>query len=424
MSALLEQDPLAYALYINAKATCDDYGRIIASPRKFRSIVAPMATLTLKSVEDAINTMVSIYNDAGEPLVRMYESDGEQYMEIVGYNETEDTNWVNISKPQYPRPDDWKPPQTLIDFIMNRCGTDSRITLERYGLSLNDFPAELRDELTSLLNSAQKMRLERAGTGRFVKANNSERNTQTPSGDGETTVGRQQKTCQGGDLDRVEIEVDVESENVLKDSTLPIGNVPTEKRNTQSGMETPKTAPVIRAQSPQQRVGDATLNMFRLTHDSLSKEQCAKYYKAIASVIKSTYLGAEGILEWIAKQPQQTLGEGSDPAISIPAYLRSNFQTYQKHLEFAKERQQRMGESGNSASYGDAGAGGNGNGSKKTPSRQDDILTYWKIRALEDVNDKLPTPDMDTRSRLAGERQRIVVRIGYEPDFDTKPQSA
>lgn len=191
------------------------------------------------------------------------------------------------------------------------------------------------------------------------------------------------------------------------------------------GLEhTPETAPVIRAQSPQQRVGDATLNMFRLTHDSLSKEQCAKYYKAIASVIKSTYLGAEGILEWIAKQPQQTLGEGSDPAISIPAYLRSNFQTYQKHLEFAKERQQRMGESGNCASYGDAGAGGNGNGSKKNPSRQDDILTYWKIRALEDVNDKLPTPDMDTRSRLAGERQRIVVRIGYEPDFDTKPQSA
>lgn len=181
---------------------------------------------------------------------------------------------------------------------------------------------------------------------------------------------------------------------------------------------TPKTAPVIRAQSPQQKVGDATLNMFRLTHDSLSKEQCAKYYKAIASVIKSTYLGAEGILEWIAKQPQQTLGEGSDPAICIPAYLRSNLQTHQKHLEFARERQQRQADNG----YGPQSQ------QQQQPEGYDrnaDILAYWKIRALEDLNEKDVTGDRNNvRSRLAEKRLAIVQRLGSEPDFSTRPKVA
>ena len=128
MATLLERDPLAYSLYLNAKAVCDDYGRLEGTPRKFKGCVAPMVELPLADVERALLVMEQV------GVIRAYTVDGDDFIEIVGYNEVEGTNWRNVGMPDYPPPPWWEPPQELLDFIAE--SPDPRIKPERYGLTV------------------------------------------------------------------------------------------------------------------------------------------------------------------------------------------------------------------------------------------------------------------------------------------------
>ena len=129
MQTLLETNPLAYALYINAKAVCDDYGRIEGSPRKLKGRVAPMASLSLADVEQAIRAM----EECG--VVRSYQVGGDQYLEIAEYNKVEETDWRNVGRPEFPAPPWWEVPQALQELLDT--STDSRIKPSRYGLPVD-----------------------------------------------------------------------------------------------------------------------------------------------------------------------------------------------------------------------------------------------------------------------------------------------
>ena len=137
MADLLDRSPLAYALFMNAKAACDDYGRLPASPRKFKGLVAPLTSYSPAKVEKAISDM------AAGGVITLYRIEGDDYLEITGYNDIEETDWRNVGKPEYPAPEDWQPPEELIRFIAT--ATDgsadkkSRIYPERYGLSPEQF---------------------------------------------------------------------------------------------------------------------------------------------------------------------------------------------------------------------------------------------------------------------------------------------
>jgi len=128
MAALLDARGPAYGLYIQAKAVCDDYGRLPAEPRKFKALAAPMSELSVNEVADALDLMEQI------GVTRRYQVDGETYMEIAAYNEIEDTYWLNVGRPEYPAPPDWTPPATLIEFLASNLGK-SGIFAERYGMT-------------------------------------------------------------------------------------------------------------------------------------------------------------------------------------------------------------------------------------------------------------------------------------------------
>ncbi len=144
MAALLDLNPLAYALYMNAKAVCDQYGRLPGSPVKFASLVCPMSRkVGLPKIAKAMQDMASVRATDGSLLVRLYEVGGDTYLEIVDYNKIDETDWRNVGKPEYPAPPDWQPPRDLILFIAE--ATDgqgdkkSRIYPERYGLTREEF---------------------------------------------------------------------------------------------------------------------------------------------------------------------------------------------------------------------------------------------------------------------------------------------
>ena len=150
MAALLDLNPLAYALYMNAKAVCDHFGRLPGTARKFAALACPMSrSISIEDIEQALADMASVRSSEGEPLVRFYTVGADTYMEIVGYNEIDATEWRNVGLPEYPHPDGWVPPASLLVFIAE--ATDgqrdrkSRIRPERYGLTEAEFARHLAD---------------------------------------------------------------------------------------------------------------------------------------------------------------------------------------------------------------------------------------------------------------------------------------
>jgi len=134
MAALLETNALAYGLYLNAKAVSDDYGRIVADPRKFKALAAPMSDIPLSDVSAALDCMETC------AVVRRYQVNGDLYLEILEYNTIEGTDWVNVGQPDYPCPEGWTPPADLVEFIVARGSTDKRIKPSRYGLTPEQVP--------------------------------------------------------------------------------------------------------------------------------------------------------------------------------------------------------------------------------------------------------------------------------------------
>lgn len=129
MASLLETNPLAYGLYMNAKAVCDDYGRLPADPKKFKALACPMSDITLKRIAAALDCMEQTN------VIRRYEVDGDVYLEVISYNDIEQTDWACVGRSDYPTPPNWQPPASLVEFVSTRHTTDKRITPERYGLS-------------------------------------------------------------------------------------------------------------------------------------------------------------------------------------------------------------------------------------------------------------------------------------------------
>lgn len=128
MASLLDKNPLAYALYMNAKATCDDYGHMEADPRKFKATACPMSEVTLKKIAMALDAMEA------SGVIRRYEVAGDTYLEIHCYNEIEDTYWLNVGRPDYPFPADYQPPASLVEFIRAH-SENPKVSPERYGLT-------------------------------------------------------------------------------------------------------------------------------------------------------------------------------------------------------------------------------------------------------------------------------------------------
>ena len=138
LAALLEHSPLGYALYMNAKAVSDDYGRLPADPRVFKGQAAPMSHLSLQRIAAALDAMEE------HQVIRRYQANDDGYLEILSYNDVEGTDWQSVGQPEYPAPEDWQPPQSLLETIRKQGTTDWRITPERYGLTEEQVPGYRR----------------------------------------------------------------------------------------------------------------------------------------------------------------------------------------------------------------------------------------------------------------------------------------
>ena len=134
MADLLERNPLAYGLFVNAKAVCDDYGRLPASPRKFKGLASPLTGHSLLKVEKALADMEAC------GVIRIYGVNGDSYLEIIYYNEVEETEWRNVGKPEYPAPEGWQPPQSLLDFL-TKYADQAGVFPARYGLGASEAQA-------------------------------------------------------------------------------------------------------------------------------------------------------------------------------------------------------------------------------------------------------------------------------------------
>lgn len=132
MADLLDEDGFAYGVFMNAKAVCDDYGRLPANPRKFKALAAPMSAQPPKVFAAALTTLEK------HGVIERYAADGDEYLQIVAYNEVEDTQWYNVGRPDYPAPPGWQPPRDLVEHLLQ--ATDKRIKPERYGLTPQQIP--------------------------------------------------------------------------------------------------------------------------------------------------------------------------------------------------------------------------------------------------------------------------------------------
>jgi hypothetical protein len=131
MADLMDRNPLAYALYMNAKAVCDQYGRLPASPRKFKGLAAPLTSYTPAKIGKALEDMAAC------DVVRLYEVDGDAYLEMIGYNDVDGTDWRNVGAPEYPAPPGWAAPEDLITFLIEY-SHQKGVYPERYGCDPTD----------------------------------------------------------------------------------------------------------------------------------------------------------------------------------------------------------------------------------------------------------------------------------------------
>jgi len=113
VGTMLEDCPLAASLFFLSFTRCDLYGILPADPRRYRSIVAPIAMLRPEAVAEAIK----FQEDLG--LVRRYTtSDGEELLQIVNYHKWQEVRWSNgVGPPEHELPEWWEPPQEFIDWI-------------------------------------------------------------------------------------------------------------------------------------------------------------------------------------------------------------------------------------------------------------------------------------------------------------------
>jgi hypothetical protein len=145
LTALLAKNPLAEALYWRLKAHLDDFGRCTADPRKLAVKLCPNnaidGSVTVTQISEAVADMETC------AVVRVYEVEGEPYLEAADYYNHDAPAWQFVGGPEYPAPPWWTPPEALVGFILANHRARN-VTLLRYGLTNGNCPDELRFLLT------------------------------------------------------------------------------------------------------------------------------------------------------------------------------------------------------------------------------------------------------------------------------------
>lgn len=110
---LLEENPLAAALFFLSLTRSDLYGILPAEPRRYRSAVAPSAMLPPTTVASAIEAQEQ------HDLIRRYTtSNGDELLQIVNYHKWQEVRWANgVGPPEHELPSWWEPPHEFVEWI-------------------------------------------------------------------------------------------------------------------------------------------------------------------------------------------------------------------------------------------------------------------------------------------------------------------
>lgn len=101
-------------------------------------------------------------------------------------------------------------------------------------------------------------------------------------------------------------------------------------------------APTPREDSPAQVAANACLAIWGLTHENLTKEQAATYYKAMNKQVADLTGGAEELQAWADQEVEngkRVLGSGSKPETSVPKAVRKEVTASEWQAVFAAKRE-------------------------------------------------------------------------------------
>ena len=86
---------LYYRIYVNT----DDFGLFHADPKILKGQIYTLRSISVATIERRLNELIEI------GLVKIYESDGEKYLEIVGFEKHQTFRKDYVRKYEYPKPD-------------------------------------------------------------------------------------------------------------------------------------------------------------------------------------------------------------------------------------------------------------------------------------------------------------------------------
>lgn len=128
LADLFHRNPQAAAMYWPLKALADDFGRYSANPRKFAHYVGGVACISVDEARQMIADMVAC------GVVETYTVDGEELLQITDYHKHDDPNWMYVGGPEYPAPPGWVPPNSLVEFIIEKSDKQN-VNCARYGIT-------------------------------------------------------------------------------------------------------------------------------------------------------------------------------------------------------------------------------------------------------------------------------------------------
>ena len=110
---VLEENPLAVALFFLSLARCDVYGILPAEPRRYRSKVAPAAVLPTATVALCLDEQEK------RGWIRRYtDSTGHELLHILKYHQFQEVRWTNrIGPPEHELPEWWIAPDGLVVYL-------------------------------------------------------------------------------------------------------------------------------------------------------------------------------------------------------------------------------------------------------------------------------------------------------------------
>jgi len=86
-------------LYYRIYVCTDDFGLFHAEPKILKGQIYTLRSISVATIGKRLDELIGI------GLVRLYESDGEKYLEIVGFNKHQTFRKDYVRKYEYPKPD-------------------------------------------------------------------------------------------------------------------------------------------------------------------------------------------------------------------------------------------------------------------------------------------------------------------------------